>query len=201
MIVVSYDLYAEAWRALRGIERRPWSGCLWGRRSEMLPVMSAHIRIHIKFSPAIRERTFECCMRETHGGTGVSYWVGRDRKMKALTLVACVCVHMDGQTAGTVEALCAVRTGVSSSGVRLLVSGDRRQTFVWAEVTLRRRVRSWTLIFRNSRRGRRRTRQQRRRTDGMETWRFLWVLERGNRRSVRLVGHSGRGGGGGGGVY
>jgi len=78
----------------------------------MLPVMATHIRIHVEFSPAIRERTFK-------------WFVPR------------VCVHMDGQTAGTVEALCAVRTGVSSPGVRLLVSSDRRQTFVWAEVTLR----------------------------------------------------------------
>ena len=63
MIVVSYNLYAEAWRALRGIERRPLSGCLWGRRSEVLPVMAAHIRIHVEFSPAIRERTFKCYER------------------------------------------------------------------------------------------------------------------------------------------
>jgi hypothetical protein len=54
----------------------------------------------------------------------------------ALTFFACVCVHMDGQTARTVEALSAVRTGVSPPGVRLLFSGDRGQTFVWTEVAL-----------------------------------------------------------------
>ena len=95
--------------------------------------MSAHIRIHIKFSPAIRERTFECC-------TGVNFLGeqgSRNEGLGPLTFVACVCVYMDGQTARTVESLCAVRTCVSSPGIRLLVSGDRRQTFVWAEVTLR----------------------------------------------------------------
>lgn len=30
----------------------------------MLPVVAAHIRIHVEFSAAIRERTFECC--KTH---------------------------------------------------------------------------------------------------------------------------------------
>jgi len=112
MIVVSYNLYAEAWRSLRGIKRGPLSGCLWGRRGEMLPIMATHIRIHVEFPPAIRERTFK--------------W-----------FIACVRVHMDGQTAGTVEALGAVWTSVPSPGIRLLVSSDRRQTFVWAEVTLR----------------------------------------------------------------
>ena len=48
----------------------------------------------------------------------------------APTFFACVCVHMDGQVAGTVEAPSAKRAGVSSPGVRLLFSGDRRQTFV-----------------------------------------------------------------------
>lgn len=60
-----------------------------------------------------------------------------EKKEPALTFIACVCVHMDGQTAGTVEALGAVWTSVPSPGIRLLVSSDRRQTFVWAEVTLR----------------------------------------------------------------
>jgi hypothetical protein len=61
VIVISYDLYSEARRALGGIERGPLPGCLRSRRSEVLPVVAAHIRIHVKFSPAIRERTFECC--------------------------------------------------------------------------------------------------------------------------------------------
>lgn len=62
--------------------------------------MAAHIRVYIKFSPAIWERTSE--------------W-----------LIARVGVHMNGETAGPVEAFGAVRTGVSSPTVRLLVSGDR----------------------------------------------------------------------------
>ena len=53
-----------------------------------------------------------------------------------LTFFAGVYVHMDGQTARTVEALSAVRTGVFPHGVRLLFSGDRGQTFVWTEVAL-----------------------------------------------------------------
>ena len=49
----------------------------------------------------------------------------------APTFFACVSVvHMEGQVAGTAEALSAKRAGVSSPGVRLLFSGDRRQTFV-----------------------------------------------------------------------
>jgi hypothetical protein len=60
VIVISNNLYAEAWGALGRIERRPLSGCLRGRRSEVLPVVAAHIRVYIKFSPAIWERTSEC---------------------------------------------------------------------------------------------------------------------------------------------
>ena len=41
------------------------------------------------------------------------------------TFIARVCVHMNGETAGTVEALGAVRTGMPSPAVRLLVSRDR----------------------------------------------------------------------------
>ena len=65
----------------------------------------------------------------------------------SLTFIARVCVYMDRETARTVEPFRAVRTGVSPAGVRLLVSGDRRETIVWAEVTLRRRVGSGTLVF------------------------------------------------------
>jgi len=101
VIVISNDLYAETWRALGRIERGgPLSGCLRGRRSEVLPVMAAHIRVYIKFSPAIWKRTSE--------------W-----------FIARVCVHMNGETARPVEAFGAMRTGMSSPAVRLLVSGGR----------------------------------------------------------------------------
>jgi hypothetical protein len=60
VIVISNNLYAESWGTLGRIERRPLSGCLRGRRSEVLSVMAAHIRVYIKFSPAIWERTSEC---------------------------------------------------------------------------------------------------------------------------------------------
>jgi hypothetical protein len=148
VIVISYNLYAEAWCALRGIERRPLSGCLRRRRSEMLPVVAAHIRVHVKFSPAIRIRTFECC--KTHAGKHKDQNEGCTGTI-ILTFVARVCIHMDGKAAGAVEALCAVRTGVSSSGVRLLVSSDRREVIVWTEVTLRGSVGSGTFVFRNCR--------------------------------------------------
>lgn len=55
---------------------------------------------------------------------------------KSPTFVARVCVHMDGETAGPVEAFGAVRTRMSSPAVRLLVSSDRGQALVWAEVAL-----------------------------------------------------------------
>jgi len=111
MIMISYDLYAKARRPLRGIERRPLSGCLGGRRGEMLPVVAAHIRVHVELSPAILERTFE-------------WFIARMR------------VHVNGETTGPVEAFGAVWTGMSSPAVRLLVSSDRGHTIVWAEVTL-----------------------------------------------------------------
>ena len=60
VIVISNNLYAEAWGALGRIERRPLPGCLRRRRSEVLPVVAAHIRVYIKFPPAIWERTSEC---------------------------------------------------------------------------------------------------------------------------------------------
>jgi len=44
---------------------------------------------------------------------------------KSPTFITRVCVHMNGETAGPVEAFGAVRTGMSSPAVRLLVSSDR----------------------------------------------------------------------------
>jgi hypothetical protein len=44
---------------------------------------------------------------------------------KSPTFIARVRVHMNGETAGPVEAFGAVRTGMSSPAVRLLVGGDR----------------------------------------------------------------------------
>lgn len=61
MVVVSYDLYTKARRSLRRIER-PWSGCLRGSRTEMFPVVAAHIRVDIELSSTIWERAFECCV-------------------------------------------------------------------------------------------------------------------------------------------
>ena len=50
---------------------------------------------------------------------------GERAARKSPTFVARVCVHMNGETAGPVEAFGAVRTGVSSPAVRLLVCSDR----------------------------------------------------------------------------
>ena len=44
---------------------------------------------------------------------------------KSPTFIASVCVHMNGETAGPVEAFGAVRTRMSPPAVRLLVSSDR----------------------------------------------------------------------------
>ena len=52
---------------------------------------------------------------------------GSERKAptKLLTFISRVCVHMNGEAAGTVEAFGAVRTCVPSPAVRLLVSRGR----------------------------------------------------------------------------
>jgi hypothetical protein len=49
---------------------------------------------------------------------------GEKAARKSPTFIARVCVHMNGETAGPVEAFGAVRTGMSPPAVRLLVSGD-----------------------------------------------------------------------------
>ena len=57
--------------------------------------------------------------------------------LNELTLIACVCVYVNGEAAGTIEAFGAVRACMSSPAVRLLVSRNWRDTVVCAKVTLR----------------------------------------------------------------
>ena len=44
--------------------------------------------------------------------------------LNELTLIARVCVYVNGEAAGTIEAFGAVRASMSSSAIRLLVRRD-----------------------------------------------------------------------------
>lgn len=57
--------------------------------------------------------------------------------LNELTLIARVCVYVNGEAAGTIEAFGTVRACMSSPAVRLPVSRDWGDTVVCAEVTLR----------------------------------------------------------------
>ena len=91
VIVIPNDLYTEAWGALGRIERGPLSGCLRGCRSEVLPVMAAHIRVYIKFSPAIWERTSKC-FRDAAGLVSICE-AKKQRKEIAHVYHPCACSH------------------------------------------------------------------------------------------------------------
>ena len=56
----------------------------------------------------------------------VSTGGAKKQAKKSPTFIASVRVHMNGETAGPVEAFGAVRTSMSSPAVRLFVSSDRR---------------------------------------------------------------------------
>jgi hypothetical protein len=52
------------------------------------------------------------------------------------TFIARVCIHVDSETTRTIEAFGTMRTSMSSPAVRLLVSSDRSEAIICAEVTM-----------------------------------------------------------------
>jgi len=67
------------------------------------------------------------------GGEHVSGSNGR--LLNELTLIARVCVYVNGKAAGTIEAFGTVRASVSSPAVRLLVGRDWGEAIVCTEFT------------------------------------------------------------------
>ena len=63
MVVISYDLYTNARRSLRRIERAR-SGCLRSSCIQMFPIVASHIRVDVEFSSTVRVRAFECLVIE-----------------------------------------------------------------------------------------------------------------------------------------